>query len=1166
MTLQAKLHSLAGNSLLVLAALILVCCGIASAARAQSTFATVQGTVLDASGASIPNATVVVTNEQTGAIETVHAGAKGEYRVFDLDAGTYSFVFSGAGFGTNSIEHQVLLARAVLRLDAHLATGSVATSVDVTAGGTGFSDVATVSQSLSSADIDTLALNFRASDTTSPLYVAALTPGVQTDPSGNISVAGGFSYTTSYSIDGVSTVNARNNGPSANLFPSVEAIGEFKVNTANNDAEFGQPSDITVTTKSGTNKYHGGLYDFYASSSFNAANPITHLKGHLTANDFGAYVGGPLTIPHLYQAQDKTFFFVDYEGTRKPEAGSIDISVPSDAFRGGDLSALLGPACVSGGYTVLPTGYAICNSGTYAGMIDPAQLFNLKAGGTAYVNNQVPVNPSSQALENALYPHANLPGLVNNYQTSFPGNYTQDGIDVRLDHQITQKHKVWARFGGKDVKLTGLDSSANTGYDPANGVFSSTQKLRNVVGDYSWTISPSLVNEARGGYSLANFDSGYPLAAQGSAIIAAAGITGLPTAPASGGVPDVIFADNSFVTANQDGRPHVTKNLTYNLNDQVTYVRGSHALKFGIDYQHYHFQDYLAFTAGDQYGDYDFNGALTTNPTPGAVTAPSAFADFLVGLPYYTDYSVDGPDVQPYAHSYGFYAQDSWKPLTNLTIDYGLRYEIHAPFNDSTKQLANFDPTYPGGRVVVQGQTGLNQVLPIFKTSIGSTPIVTNQMAGLPDTLRDTYYGDVDPRFGFTFTPMPNVKYRTVIHAGVGAYTVPVLGSVLYSLAGVATSNYLLFPQTSTLSLQFPNVFPTGAGGQSGKPDFRRANQINLKDPREIQWSGQIEQGIGFATVLRIGYTGSHATQLIHSPDLNQIPSNTLGYAAYVAKNGLPFPNFNAVLTRANGPSDKYDAMTVEVERRYVKGLTLDANYTLADSTSNALGSVPTALSAENGPTTLDRFNLSADYGNVIYVRRNRFVGTFQYELPYGRGQKFGSNSNYLVNLVAGGWSVAGIQLWQSGPFLTPTFTGTDPSGTGVLLRGVTTAQRPDCVSTNYYAANKTRNGWFNPAAFAVPANNIGRYGNCSVGSLIGPGTVTFAGTAGKNFALTPRLNLRYEAQFANLFNHTNLAVPATNISSPSTFGTISNVQDANTSYGPSAGPRNVQMSLRLTF
>ncbi len=1107
---------------------------------AQSTFATIQGTVLDASGAVVSDAIITVRNEDTGNVETVHAGSAGEYRLFDLSAGTFTLVFSHAGFGDQTFAHQVVLARQVLRLDAHLDAGSVATTVDVEAGQSTFSDVATVSHSLSSSDINTLALNFRASDTTSPLYVAALTPGVQTDNLGNISVAGGFPYTTSYSIDGISTVNARFNGPSVNLFPSVESISEFKVNSANNSAEFGQPSDITVTTKGGTNQFHGGVYDFIENSALNAANPLTHSQGPLKANDFGAYLGGPLSIPHLYNSKGKTFFFGDYEGTRRPESGSISISVPSDAFRVGDFSALCTSGFVNGVCTTLKQ-----------------QVFH-PFSAVPYANNQVPVNASSASLVNALYPHATSAGFSNNYNASFPGKYTLNNGDARIDENFTDKHHLWVRFGAKNVNLTGTDGS--TSYNPANGVFGSPQRLRNLVTSYSWTITPKLVNELRGGFSVADFLSSYPLAARGSAILAAAGITGLPAAPPSGGVPALNFTDGSFATSNQDGRPHVTKNLTYNISDQLVYAFSKHAVKVGVDYQHYHFQDFLNFTNGDQYGDFYFTGQVTGY----------AFADFIAGFPIATDYSVDGPDVQPFSHSYGFYAQDSWKVLPNLTLDYGLRYEIHAPFNDATNQLANFQPDFPGGRVVVQGQQGLSQVLPVFASSIGSTPIVTNTAANLPPTLRKTYYGDIDPRFGFTWVPFRNGQQgsqQTVVHGGVGAYTVPVLGSVLYSLAGVATSNYLLFADSPTTLLQFPNVFPSGAGaGQAGKPDFRRANQIDLKDPRQIQWNASVEQGIGFESVLRLSYTGSHTTQLIQSPDLNQIPANTLGYSAYVAQHGLLYPNFNAVLTRSNGPSAKYNALTVEVERRYVRGLTLDANYTWAHDTSNALGAVPTSLTAENGATILDRYDESANYGNVIYVRRHRFVGTFQYELPYGRGQRFGGNINHLENLAFGGWSVAGIQLWQSGSFLTPSFSGSDPSGTGVLVRGVTTAQRPDCVpSVSPYATSQSRNGWFNPAAFSAPGNNIGRFGNCSVGTLVGPGTVTFAGTAGKSFALTERFHLRYEMQVANLFNHVNLANPNTNISS-SSFGTISNVQDANTSYGPSAGPRNVQMSLRLTF
>ena len=1148
---QKKYRSLTIRSIMPFCVALLA---TAVSAKAQSTFATVQGTVLDSAGAIVSDATVTITSEETGTTETVHSNGSGEFRAFDLNAGTYTIVISHAGFDDQAIAHQTILARQVLRIDGKLAAGGVTTNVDVTAGLATLSDDATISHSRSSDEINTLALNFRATDSTSPLYVATLTPGVQADPTGNISVAGGFAYTTSYSIDGISTVNVRSNGPSANLFPSVEAISEFKVNSANNDAEFGQPSDITVTTKGGGDKFHGGVYEFLQNSYFNASNPLTQSTPTVRANDFGAYIGGPIFVPK-HHMRGKTFFFGDYEGTRRPESGSISIPVPSPAFRAGDLSS-------------------VCSSGfTPAGLcINPAQQLYQPFSATPYLNNQVPVNASSLSLVNALYPAENVPGATANYQANFPGNYTLNNGDARIDENFTDRHHLWARFGAKNVAKTGTDG--NTTYDPINGLYSNSNRLRNFVADYSWTITPNILNELRGGESISDLRLGYPFAAQGAAVYAAAGITGLPTPPASGGVPALNFSDGSFPTNNEDGRPEVTKNLTYNISDAVTIAHGRHAIKAGYDYQHYHFRDILDFTAGDQFGDYYFSGQVSSGALTAACQAKlpscvngvtSSFADFITGFPVATDYSVDGPDVLPFSHSHGIYAQDSWKILPNLNIDYGLRYEIHAPFDDATHQLANFDPNYPGGRVVVQGQTGLGLVIPVFAESIGSTPIVTNQEAGLPNTLRHTYYGDIDPRFGFTYQPYKDGK--TVVHAGVGAYTVPVLGSVLYSLAGVATSNYLIFQDSATNILQFPNVFPSGAGaGAAGKPDFRRANQIDLKDPRQVQWNGSIEQQIGFSSVFRVSYTGSHTTQLIQSPDLNQVPANTLGYANYVAANGLKYPNFNAVLTRSNGPSAKYEALTAEVERRYAKGLTMDLNYTWAKDTSNALGAVPTTLTAENGATILNAYDLHADYGPVIYVARNRFVGTFQYELPYGRGQRFGGDINRGVNLIAGGWSVAGIFLDHSGHFLTPSFSGTDPSGTGVPTRGVTTVQRPDCTGVSGNTSTHNRNAYFNPAAFSVPADNIGRFGNCPVGTLIGPGTVTFAGTAGKNFALTERFNLRYEAQVANLFNHTNLGDPATNISSPTTFGVITNVQDANTSYGPSAGPRNIQMSLRLTF
>ena len=587
---SVKVNRARSRKLLLALGVALLPISLATSSYAQSTFATVQGTILDSTGAIVPEAVITITSEDTGTVETLHSNSAGEYRAFDLNAGTYTIVIAHTGFGDQTMAHQTVLARQVLRIDGKLAPGSN-TTVDVTAGLATLSDDPTISHSRSSDEINTLALNFRATDSTSPLYVATLTPGVQTDPQGNISVAGGFAYTTSYSIDGISTVNVRSNGPSANLFPSVEAISEFKVNSANNDAEFGQPSDITVTTKGGGEKFHGGVYEFLQNSEFNASNPLTQSTPTVKANDFGGYIGGPLFVPG-HRMKGKTFFFGDYEGTRRPESGSISIAVPSPAFRAGDLSSICSAGFTPGG---------LCTN--------PAQQLYQPFSATPYLNNQVPVNASSLSLVNALYPVQNVPGAAANYVANFPGLYTLNNGDARIDENFTDRQHVWFRYGGKNVSKTGTDGT--TTYDPVNGLYSNTNRLRNFVADYSWTITPNILNELRGGESISDVRVGYPFAAQGAAVYAAAGITGLPTPPASGGVPALNFSDGTFPTNNQNGRPEVTKNLTYNISDAVSIAHGRHAIKGGYDYQHYHFRDILDFTAGDQFGDYYFSGQVS---------------------------------------------------------------------------------------------------------------------------------------------------------------------------------------------------------------------------------------------------------------------------------------------------------------------------------------------------------------------------------------------------------------------------------------------------------------------------------------------------------------------------------------------------------------------------
>ncbi len=1108
----------------------------------QSTYGDITGTISDPTGAIIPGAKVEATNQETKSVHTVMTDAEGNFRFVNLDAGRYTVAVSADRFATSTRKDFPLLAREIARLDFHLTVSSKQEVIEVTDNGT-LSDQLTISDSRSGEQIDSLALNFRATDANSPINVANLTPGVQPDNAGNISVAGGLPYFTSFSIDGVSTSNVRFNGPNKDMFPSVESIAEFKVNTANNNAEFGQVSDLTVVSKGGGDSFHGGTYWFHQNAALNATAPFAVTKPKLVANDFGAYLGGPIV-------KERAFFFFNYEGTRRPEQAVINQIVPPTPWRNGDLSSLL-PAV----QLVNPlTGKPIPNN-------------NLAAAGL--------INPVSAKVVNALFAAPNNPNNTDvndpNLQQNFAGNYTLDNYDGRLDAVISANQKAFVRYTHKDITSTGTGGDPN--FNTQLGGLTNNSQLRNLAASYNWIVTPSIVNELRGGLTFATFANTYPLAAQGASLLQSFGLNGLPPSPKSGGVPDIIIP--GFISTNGVGRPRTIQNHTYDLGDNLTWIKHEHTFKLGFEYVHLSFQDFLTFTAGDEFGDYVFNKF-----------SGNTFADFLLGIPANTDFAQNGPDTKPFAGQYSWFAQDEWKVNQQLAINYGLRYEIRPPFDDATHQLAQFDRNFPGGRVIVQDTTGLNLVSPFFRSSIGSTPIVLASQAGLPHSLRKTYYGDWEPRLGFSWRPFNASK--TVVRSSVGVYSVPLVGSVLYSLAGVATSNFVNFTQNiagGQPSLQFPNVFPTGGGLLPVCPPacqgYRRANQENLKDPRNIQWSFSVEQELGLQTTARVSYVGSHTTQLVYSPDLNQVQPNTVGYAALTAtpalrQANLKFPNFNEVLTRDNGPSAKYEAGTFELTRRFGRGITFQNSYTLAYNRSNALGSTPSSLVAqgsggENGPNTLNIFNINADYGNVVFTRRHRFVSTFFYDLPFGHGHTILSNANGFLNSVVGGWNLTGITLLQSGPFLTPAFGGSDPSGTNPAQRSAGNFQRPDCAAgVDPNLSNPTINQFFNTAAFTLPAP--GHFGNCGVGILHGPGTVTFSSTIGKQFKINERLALRYEAAFANLFNHFNPEVPNTLFSSTTNaagqpvlsqggFGRITSGQT-----GEEAGPRNIQMSLRLTF
>jgi hypothetical protein len=1098
--------------------LFIVAALAAAPSFAQSTLATLTGTVTDASGAVVPGATVTATRIGTAVAVTTTSDAAGTYRLLNLDAGRYRVETTLGGFNTDAREVE-LLARQTVRADVQLAVAGAQEALTVTAQASVIeTDRATVDSSRSGDEIAKLALNFRASGSTSPIVVATLAPAVQQDRGGNLAVAGAFPFMTSFSVDGISTQRIRGGGPSRELFPSVESIEEFKVSSASNNAEFMQVTDITTTSKTGTNQLRGSAFWFFQDSAINAVDRFAPrdaagdpIKPQIESNAFGFSAGGPIV-------RNRTFFFGTYEGARRPNERTLSQVVPPDAWRAGDLSSLTTP------------------------------LRNPFTGAT-FANNQVPINPASARALDLLFERQNQAtgAAINrpNYIVNAPGDYTVDGFDGRVDHTFTPTQRLFGRFTIKDIEDSGATGSFNT----KQGTPFRRTEVRQFASAYTSTIGNSFLNELRGGFSNTREITSYTNASQGDSIVSQIGLIGLPGAPATGGFPHFNFSDGSFISSGGT-KPFDVLSRVYQFSNTVTWSPRSHTVKAGVDIQQVEYKDQISFFDGEELGRYFFTGNYTGN----------AFADFLLGIPTTTGYILPAPDVNPYANYYSLFIQDDWQPSSALTINVGVRYDLRPPMSDRSNQLGNFDRNYPGGRIIVPDAEALAKVPAFVRNSVPNTPFLTAAEAGVPERLRETDKNNINPRLGFAWRPFNDTK--TVVRGGVGYYTVPLLGSVNYSMVATVTAAAVNFANTPTNPFVFPNISSAATAQNSvpvGTLDFRRANQMDMKDPQTLQWNATVERELPWSTGVRVSYIGSTTKDLIYSPDLNQVPANTEGYAAVA--NTRPFRDWNVVTTRDNGPRSEYHALSVASSHRLRNGFAFDASYTLAKHDSDAGGAVPQSYAAENGATTVDLFRGDADFGPVPYTRRHRFVGTFLYELPIGRERRFLGTMGRAADLLVGGWDVTGVLLLQSGPFLTPFFSNGDPSGTGTTVRGFTATQRPDQVGDGNLAS-PTIDAYFDRNAFVRPANNIGRFGNAPVGSLIGPGTSVFSMTLGKRFTLAGRSHLRAEFAFSNLFNIENFDVnPASLNITSSTFARITSTQTVD-----QAGPRTIQFSVRYAF
>ena len=1142
------------KSRLALAFMVLVCClslRYVAPAYAQSTFGSVRGIVQDNTSAAISDSQVVLHSIDENTERTVNADASGGFIFENVKAGKYSLHAQHAGFADTSISGISVEARQDVRLTVSLAVASQTTTVEVTTGGEQINtENASLGDSKDNLQMTQLPLNNRAT-TTSPLGALGLSPNVQTDSSGNIALGGASSSMINFSVDGISTANVRQNGALQDAYPSQEGLAGVKITAFNNSAEFSQVGDITFTTKSGGNAYHGSVFEYLQNQALDADPYGFPGKLPKKFNTFGLSVSGPVTIPHFYDGHNKTFFFADYEGNRRSTATLQQFLVPSAQDRMGNLSDIGGP-------TIATTS----------------------------------INPTATALLSYI-PLPNVSGQsAYNYENFQPIPSRTDGADIRVDQTIGSKQSLYARFSRKNI----TEDVANPFLpDDADAVHN-----RSLLVSHTYTITPKLLNEFRFGFTNVITSVNFPI--QGSTALSQLDLNGVNISqhPLTHAFPTFNFNagtgfNSNLATGNIIGRDKagVTESKTLQFNDNVTYTFGKHTVKGGIDIRRVRYFDLESFApefASDDFGDFVFQPTFTGN----------AFGDFLEGAPTTSYFAVSSPDVGGTAIQYSFFGQDEFQVNSRLTLSYGLRWQVLPGFQEDGGNLANFDqrnnsivvPNALAGYLTSQNITASNVAFQqsfnacptgtVSGTQVNGLPCtayITASQDGLPQSLRRTYKGDFQPRFSVAYRPFNDTK--TVVRAGFGIYTMTNLGPLSFNNSGNPTSSLFIYngkiAGSNTPQIVFPNTAPPTSGGVTyGGGGLDQGVNPLYRDPQSNQWNVTVEREITDSTVVRASYVGMHSYRLNLTEDLNQVQSSTTPYADAT----LPYPNWSTLLSTFNAGEGNYKAFVLEATRRMEHGLYFSANYTLADNVADNQGDAPNAFAGEvnYGSAITDRFHIKQDLGNVEGTRRNRMLLTGVYQLPFGRGRSF-MNGGGIKNSILGGWDVTTITLLETGPWLTPTVSAgdcqiplntagncvtasgqqatADQSNTNV--EGRETVLRPDAVSSHYYAG-QSRAAYFNVHAFADTPIAAGRIGNAGVGILQGPGTETVSLGVAKQFHIAEKVNGRFETTFTNVLNHTNFAPPATAIDN-SQFGALTGPQTAE-----NAGNRTGQAALRVDF
>ena len=1115
---------------------------------AQSTLGVVLGTVKDPSGSVVKAAVVRLTNAGENTAREALTDDNGNYEFPNVKRGLYTVTVTAQGFRQFSAAQFPLEARQTVRVDANLAVGEVSQSVEVTAAlGVIATDSPAIHSTLTVEKVASLPVNVRAGGSTSPYSIIATLPGVQPDNGNGFGIQGGIPAQSDSSLDGISITNSSGNSPLRALFPSVESIAEIKVQGVGNTAEYGTPGDIATVSKSGTNKYHGAAFWYHQNRALDARSFGQASLPAKIGNTFGGTIGGPLTLPGLYSGQDRSFILFTWESFRFPRQTTIQNSIPTERMKSGDFNAE--GVTVRDPFTGQP----------FPGNVIPTSRLS------PVTRQIIPFYPSVNAGPADRFSAANF---IENRSATIES----DQFDLRGDHHFSPKHSFFTRYSRK----TNPSLSPNVLLLPTDTV---KDGYHSGVVSYTWTVKSNLLNEFRAGVNYSFTERQFPF--DGIGFLRSLNLKDIPPNPIYNGIP-AFQVDR--ITSFAKGRPGFSRSWNTQFINNLTWIKGKHTIKAGLDIRRLRGESNISFITGDSYGEFAFNGNFTGHP----------WGDFLLGAPVQSAYADLQIDNDGRAVHYKAYIQDSYRASSKLTIDYGVRWEFHPGYYDAGLNIANFDRGVPRtGRVIIPSdprapsfigegvRTTINACPGPVINGVGCTPIVTAREAGLPEGLRENYYKQFLPRLGLAY----RLNDKTTFRASGGLYNMIIMGSVFYSLTSTVQADVRSFTNVGADGrpvFLLPETRTPGTGvraGSVGTFEFRTANQIDFRPPQMLQWSLSVDRQVASNMGLRLSYIGNKSTHMPWAPDINQ-PQPSTEFFTQRPLTDRPFPHWGLIYSRDAGANTIYNSFQTELNRRFSNGLSFNVAYTLAKHLGDNAGPNPGSWAGETGGGRVtNSLNRRADRGDVYATRRHRGLMTLVYDLPFGKGRPFMANANRTVDAIAGGWSISSILTLQTGPFLTPVYTGGDPSGTNGPRRGT---DRPDRLgAANGSIDNPTASRWLDRGAFVCPGRTpgtlqfncsvgvlpgrdpapIGRFGNSGVGIVLGPSTVGWNMGMSKRFFLMERVSLRLEGTFTNLPNTVNYADPNLNIAD-SNFGRITSARGGEV-FG---GGRTGQVSIRLEF